>query len=63
MKNLGNIDEVGRDIAVAFVDTVYGVGSANLFFLPAANKSRARMRETVNSGNWLLKVPFRSLRG
>ena len=43
MKHLENIDEVGRGIAVAFVATVYGVGSANLFFLPAANKLRSRM--------------------
>ena len=47
MKNLENIDEVGRGIAVAFVATVYGVGSANIFFLPAGNKLRARMRESI----------------
>jgi chemotaxis protein MotA len=43
MKNLANIDEVGHGIAVAFVATVYGVGSANLLFLPAANKIKARI--------------------
>lgn len=42
MQHLANIDEVGRGIAVSFVATVYGVGSANLFFLPAANKIKAR---------------------
>jgi chemotaxis protein MotA len=42
MKNLANIDEVGRGIAVAFVATVYGVASANLFFLPSATKIKAR---------------------
>jgi chemotaxis protein MotA len=47
MKNLANIDEVGRGIAVAFVATVYGVGSANLIFLPAANKLKARVRDAV----------------
>ena len=47
MKNLANIDEVGRGIAVAFVATVYGVGSANLLFLPAANKLKARVRDAV----------------
>jgi chemotaxis protein MotA len=47
MKNLANIDEVGRGIAVAFVATVYGVGSANLFFLPAGNKLRARVHADV----------------
>ncbi|MBZ5626398.1 MAG: flagellar motor protein [Acidobacteriia bacterium] len=45
MKHLEDIQAVGHGIAVAFVATVYGVGSANLFFLPAANKIRARMRE------------------
>lgn len=43
MKNLANIDEVGHGIAVAFVATVYGVGSANLLFLPSANKIKARV--------------------
>jgi len=43
MKHLQNIDEVGKGIAVAFVATVYGVGLANVFLLPAANKIRARM--------------------
>ena len=31
-------------IAVAFVSTVYGVGSANLVFLPLATKLRGRAR-------------------
>jgi chemotaxis protein MotA len=47
MKNLADIDEVGRGIAVAFVATVYGVASANLLFLPAANKLKARVRDAV----------------
>ena len=47
MKNLANIDEVGRGIAAAFVATVYGVGAANLFFLPAGGKLRARVHAEV----------------
>ena len=43
MKHLENIEEVGHGIAVAFVATVYGVGVANLFFLPAAAKIKARL--------------------
>ncbi|HTQ57540.1 MAG TPA: flagellar motor protein [Bryobacteraceae bacterium] len=54
MKNLANIDEVGRGIAVAFVATVYGVGSANLFFLPAASKLRARVKEEVRRRELML---------
>ncbi|HEX5433626.1 MAG TPA: flagellar motor protein [Candidatus Angelobacter sp.] len=45
MQHLDKIDEVGRGIAVAFVATIYGVGSANLFFLPSAGKLKIRMRE------------------
>ena len=44
MQHLDKIDEVGRGIAVAFVATIYGVGSANLFFLPAAGKLKIRLR-------------------
>ena len=45
MQHLDNINEVGRGIAVAFVATIYGVGSANLFFLPVAGKLKARCRD------------------
>jgi chemotaxis protein MotA len=47
MKHLEDIKEVGHGIAVAFVATVYGVGSANILFLPAANKLRARMHQAT----------------
>ena len=43
MKNLANIEEVGRGIAVAFVATVYGVGLANIVLLPAATKIKSRI--------------------
>lgn len=45
MQHLQDIGEVGKGIAVAFVATIYGVGSANLFFLPWAGKLRIRIRE------------------
>jgi chemotaxis protein MotA len=45
MQHLDNINEVGKGIAVAFVATVYGVGSANLLFLPSSGKLRLRIRE------------------
>jgi chemotaxis protein MotA len=47
MKHLEDIKEVGHGIAVAFVATVYGVGAANLFFLPAGNKLRARIKQAT----------------
>ena len=45
MQHLANMDEVGRGIAVAFVATIYGVGAANLLFLPCAGKLRIRFRQ------------------
>src|SRR3989449_8570392 len=44
MQHLDKIDEVGKGIAVAFVATIYGVGAANLFLLPAAGKLKIRIR-------------------
>jgi chemotaxis protein MotA len=55
MKHLENIDEVGRGIAVAFVATVYGVAASNLFFLPSANKLKARARQDATSRELLLE--------
>jgi chemotaxis protein MotA len=48
MKNLEVIEEVGRGIAVAFVATVYGVGLANIFLLPAAAKIKCRAQQEVH---------------
>lgn len=45
MQHLDDISEVGRGIAVAFVATIYGVGSANLFLLPASGKIKIRIRQ------------------
>lgn len=55
MKNLANIDEVGHGIAVSFVATVYGVGVANLFFLPAAAKIKARVHADVRRKELILE--------
>jgi len=55
MKHLTNIDEVGKGIAVAFVATVYGVASANLFFLPAGSKLRFRMQAAIQMRELMLE--------
>jgi len=44
MQHLQNMEEVGKGIAVAFVATIYGVGAANLIFLPCAGKLKIRFR-------------------
>jgi chemotaxis protein MotA len=49
MENLNEPNRLGAGIAAAFVATVYGVGLANLIFLPCASKlktlARARCRD------------------
>ena len=55
MKHLEDIKAVGHGIAVAFVATVYGVGSANIFFLPAATKLRTRMNEATLRKDMILE--------
>jgi len=45
MKQLDDIGQVGRGVAVAFVATIYGVGLANLLFLPAASRIRTLARQ------------------
>jgi chemotaxis protein MotA len=47
LKSLADIEAVGKGIAGAFVATVYGVGVANLFFLPAGAKLKSRVRSEV----------------
>jgi chemotaxis protein MotA len=43
MENLADPTLLGKGIATAFVATIYGVGSANLIFLPIANKLKAHI--------------------
>ena len=56
MQHLSDPGTLGPGIAVAFVATVYGIGSANLFFLPIGTKLRmkarheARRRELIIEG-------------
>ncbi len=45
MNNLSDPSMLGQGIGVAFVATVYGVGLANLVFLPIGTKLRALVRE------------------
>ena len=56
MNNLADPSSLGSGIAVAFVATIYGVGLANLFFLPMASKLKSvihgqtKFREMVIEG-------------
>jgi chemotaxis protein MotA len=63
MQHLDNIAEVGRGIAVAFVATIYGVGIANLFFLPFAGKMRLRIRSGHRRREMMLEGVISILEG
>jgi chemotaxis protein MotA len=47
MENLSDPSKLGAGIAVAFVATIYGVGSANLLFLPIAGKLKSLVARQV----------------
>jgi chemotaxis protein MotA len=63
MHHLDNMVEVGRGIAVAFVATIYGVGIANLFFLPFAGKMRLRIRDGHRRREMMLEGVISILEG
>lgn len=47
MENLSDPSKLGSGIAVAFVATIYGVGAANLLFLPIGNKLKSIVGQEV----------------
>lgn len=49
MQNLSDPGKLGSGIATAFVATIYGVGMANLLFLPIASKLKAQTHAIVKS--------------
>jgi chemotaxis protein MotA len=63
MQHLDNIDEVGKGIAVAFVATIYGVASANIFFLPVAAKLKFKSRKYMIIKEMMLEGTLGILEG
>ncbi len=55
MENLADTSKLGQGIAVAFVATVYGVGSANLLFLPLAYKIKRKIKLEIEVKNMILE--------
>jgi chemotaxis protein MotA len=47
MSNLSDIAAVGTGIAAAFVATIYGVGVANIIFLPLGGRIKLRLRDEI----------------
>jgi chemotaxis protein MotA len=58
MENLSEPGKLGSGIAVAFVATLYGVGLANLVFLPIANRLKAIVSERVSRLEMMADVFF-----
>jgi chemotaxis protein MotA len=54
MQSLGEPAKLGAGIAVAFIATIYGVGSANLLFLPIAGKLKIIIAQEVSKREMLI---------
>lgn len=63
MENLSDPAKLGGGIAVAFVATIYGVGSANLIFLPVGNKIKANIMRLVAVREMILEGIVRIAHG
>lgn len=48
MENLGDPTRLGAGIATAFVATIYGVGTANLVFLPIGRKLQSHVSQLIS---------------
>lgn len=56
MENLSDPSRLGSGIAVAFVATIYGVGLANLVFLPISNKLKVLIQHEMMRREMLLNA-------
>lgn len=54
MENLSDPSKLGAGIAVAFVATIYGVGMANLVFLPISGKLKYHIERLIKARIMLL---------
>jgi len=55
MKNLADPSKLGHGIAAAFTATIYGIGLANLFFLPIANKLKDIIKKQTHSKEMVIE--------
>jgi chemotaxis protein MotA len=55
MNNLADPSKLGTGIAVAFVATIYGVGLANIFFLPMASKLKSIIHDQTQIKEMLIE--------
>ncbi len=55
MQNLADPSKLGAGIAVAFVATVYGVGGANLIFIPFSTKLKLKYKSVMTAKELILE--------
>jgi chemotaxis protein MotA len=55
MQNLADPSKLGHGIAAAFTATVYGIGLANLLFLPMANKLKVAVQSHAHEHEMLIE--------
>lgn len=55
MNNLSDPSKLGSGIAVAFVATIYGVGAANILFIPLGNRIKKIIANDVETKSMILR--------
>lgn len=55
MRSLADPSHLGAGIAVAFIATIYGVGLANLIFLPVANKLKSYIAHKIHYDEMIIE--------
>jgi chemotaxis protein MotA len=55
LQNLNDPSRLGKGIAAAFVATIYGIGLANLLFLPVANKLKIAVQNQAHIHEMLIE--------
>lgn len=55
MKNLAEPAKLGHGISAAFTATIYGIGSANLLFLPISAKLKSLIRRSSNEREMVIE--------
>src|SRR5260221_9163711 len=63
MQNLADPSKLGHGIAAAFIATIYGIGAANLFFLPVSAKLKSVVKEQTQSREMIIEGLIASAKG
>lgn len=56
--NLSDPTSLGPKIASAFMATLYGISSTNLFWLPVSNKLKMRNKEEINEKEMMIEAYY-----